>query len=473
MSEYALVLHDRNAIIDPATGTFVPNARQNASDWKFKSDRIYPAPVKHTSTPGSSTKPGGDNVRRLSPAWYKRIGEVNSAIWWEKARVNWSGVFDAADNKEWPGGFTIPLDVDPIPKLNAVTSIMNYVKLTGIIKNGAAEIECYSYKQVPPQDETYFTHPWKWCRFTSIAPDGTVGNAPNGFVGYFPLMSPTGKAWMRLDRLKLNVELPKDEPMPITRAVGVDLSKWNPVFTDDGIDEGFPNLTFAIIKAWDGNYDRTSDPTSTFKPQYESVQHFNHVGGYGWYQTEQDSTTQAELALRISEKNLFDFLAVDYEAYLNEITQQTANDLRKFVNHFKERSDLKVPIYTNGWILTMLRTWLGDWLDEQDIWFAGGRYYNQQLFSVLADTIQPGISENWKMWQFSADGNQLADELDFGVSETESIDINLFNGTPQDMSNWLGGEQPIPVPPVPTPTFNEGFNAGLDMMNSYSATIRK
>lgn len=466
VSDYALVLHDRDAIIDPATGEFVPNARQNASDWTFLDDMEYPAPVKHTSRPVS-----GDNVARLSPAWYKRIGEVNSVEWWEKARVNWSGVFDATDNPEWPPGYTISLNPDPYPKLNAVTSIMNYVKVLEI-RNGAARIECYKYNEVPPMDETYFTHPWKWCHFTSISPEGIVGNAPNGKIGYFPIMA-QDEAWIRLDRLQLNVELPKDATMPTTRAVGVDLSQWNGNYMDDGIDEGFPALTFAIIKAWDGNYDRTADPESTFKSQYESVQRFNHVGGYGWYQTEQNPTAQADLALSIDDNGLFDFMPVDYESYLNVIDEQTAADLRTFVDRFKDNTATKVPIYTNGWILTMLRVWLGDWLDKQDIWFAGGTYYNQQLFSIIVDTIQPNISEKWKMWQFSADGNQLADELDFSIVETESIDINLYNGTPQDMTDWLTGLQPPPPPPESLPSFDAGWNAALDIMFTYSEQVRK
>ncbi len=483
MSEYALVLHDRNAIIDPATGTFVPNARQNASDWTFKKDRTYPAPVKHTSTPGSYTKPGGDNVRRLSLPWYKRIGEVNSVAWWDKARVNWSGVFDAADNKDWPPGSTISIDADPPPRLNAVTSIMNYVKVLEI-KNGAARIDCYLYGETPPPDETYFTHPWKWVHFTSIAPDGTVGNAPNGLVGYFPIMAQE-KAWIRLDRLQLNVELPeKSTPMPIeipedttmeiTRAVGVDLSKWNGIYSDDGIDEGFPDLHFAIIKAWDGSYDRTAPGASaTFQPQYDSViNDITHVAGYGWLQTEQSPIAQSDLALSIDQKNLFKFMAVDYESYFNVIDEQTAEDLRTFVDHFKANSATKVPIYTNGSILSLLRVWLGDWLGEQDIWFAGGRYYNQQLFAPIADIIQPNISEEWKMWQFSADGNQLADELDFSVRETESIDINLYNGTPVGMDAWLEGSITLPPTPPPTSDYQDGRNdAAIDIANYANSLV--
>lgn len=476
MSEYALVLHDRDAIIDPATGTFVPNARQNASDWTFKPDRIYPAPVKHSSRPT-----GGDNVRRLSLAWYKRIGEVNSVAWWDKARVNWSGVFDAADNKDWPPGSTIPIDADPAPRLNAVTSIMNYVKVLEI-RNGAARIDCYLYGETPPPNETYFTHPWKWVHFTSISPDGKVGNAPNGLVGYFPIMAQE-QAWIRLDRLQLNVELPKDIIVPIelpengagtmeiTRAVGVDLSRWNGNYKDDGIEEGFPKLHFAILKAWDGFYDRTSDANSTFQAQYDSVKEFAHIGGYGWVQTEQSPITQADLALSIDDKELFDLMAFDYEAYKNIIDERTANDLRKCVDHFKSNTSTKALIYTNAWILTMLRAWLGSWLDEQDIWIAGGVYYNRQLFAPIADTIQPSISENWKIWQFSADGNQLADELDFSISETESIDINLYDGTPTEMDLWIEGSVTLP-PTSPTSDYQDGRNdAAIDIANYANSLV--
>lgn len=224
MSDYALVLHDRDAIIDPATGQLVPNARQNASDWTFKKDKTYPAPVPISATPAE----GATTTRRMSKDWFEYVGSINTSAAWAKARVNWSGYFNAADNPEWPGGTTIPLTPNPYPKPAGVTSILNYVKVLEI-KNGAARIETFLYSQPPPDPPKINpqTHPWLYCFFTSIAPDGTVGKAPNGLDFVFPLLAP-GDAWIRLDRLSLDVELPTEATMPTeTRPLIRDTSRHN------------------------------------------------------------------------------------------------------------------------------------------------------------------------------------------------------------------------------------------------------
>ncbi len=249
-----------------------------------------------------------------------------------------------------------------------------------------------------------------------------------------------------------------------TRAWGVDISRWNSPYKDDGINEGFPDVSFVVQKAFDGLYDYTIGGSAYWQPQYDSLAPIPHKGGYGWYQTELNPIAQADLALKIGESGLYDFIAVDYEAHLNQITKETALDLKRYVDYFKKHSDMKIPVYTNGWILTLLRAWLGDWLNTVDIWIAGGKYYNQFLSTPIDDSIVPEIPEAFTFWQFSADKNEAADEFDFGQNERASLDINIYNGTEPHLANYLGKTSTIPTPPPTTPSYTEGWNAALNQV---------
>ncbi|KKM14555.1 hypothetical protein LCGC14_1704960 [marine sediment metagenome] len=452
-----------------ATDVFVPYSRWNDPGWPFGEGKTktYPAPMKHTYLPKS-----GNNAHIVSSSWLEYTKIINHSLGFLSLLVIDGGWINKASNKEYPTGHQIPYPPPYNPKVEGITSIENYHKVEER-HNGSTRIAAFDYKQSPP-DPTIVnptTHPYLFNHFTSIDAEGNIGHAPQGYNTYIPILGKDGNAWIVDEQLEHGAIPPKEEPMEIKRAWGVDISKWNGNYNDDGIDEGFPKLSFVILKAWDGAYDRTSDTVSTFKEQYASVEPIPHKGGYGWYQTEQSPITQADLVLFIADKGLFDFMPVDYESYLNEINEKTANDLVKFVEHFRSRSPLKVPIYTNGWILTMLRAWLGTWLDTVDIWFAGGNIYNTPLISPIADTVIPDIPETFTFWQFSADKNLVADELDFSIWEDESLDVNVFNGTEEELAVYLNKHGT--TPPPEEDRFSEGWNSALDNMNTHSALIRK
>lgn len=78
-----------------------------------------------------------------------------------------------------------------------------------------------------------------------------------------------------------------------------------------------------------------------------------------------------------------------------------------------------------------------------DLWVAR---YSNTLEGPWSDGLyQPNGWEDWRFWQWSADGNLRGEE--FGAS-SNSIDIDYFNGDEQAFNAWIGvetGVYPFPV----------------------------
>jgi GH25 family lysozyme M1 (1,4-beta-N-acetylmuramidase) len=261
---------------------------------------------------------------------------------------------------------------------------------------------------------------------------------------WFPLFGgkDNGECWFEDFELEFGVK-----EQPIMRAHGVDISRWQDPYKDDGIDEGFP-LDFVIQKAADGLDNYTVSLPAWWKPQYESIKHIGIKGFYHYFQTETQGEPQGDICADIADSGLYDFAVVDYESFNNVIDAVTAGELEDFVNTFRARTDVKLVLYTNGWIRGFLEQVLGTaFFDGIDFWYAGGAYYNLERTAPIADNIQP-TTLPWKLWQYSADGNKLADELDFGIYELGSIDLDVFNGTVSDMLAWIGLDT-APTPPEP------------------------
>jgi hypothetical protein len=55
----------------------------------------------------------------------------------------------------------------------------------------------------------------------------------------------------------------------------------------------------------------------------------------------------------------------------------------------------------------------------------------------------PSGVTNWKFWQYSADGNNKADEN--GIEGNDDVDMDVFNGSLGDLKTWLRMDEPPPT----------------------------
>ncbi len=238
--------------------------------------------------------------------------------------------------------------------------------------------------------------------------------------------------------------------MASTYANGPDVSGWQGKYKNDGKFELF-KLWFVIQKAAQGLWDYTDPNTRNYKnwwkAQFDSIKSFKIRLFYHWYETELNPIEQAKLAVKILNKRigkigprLYIGMAIDYESYENGLNKTTALGLKTYIDYVlaNKPKKSKFLLYCNYSIYKALVKYLGaEYIESLDLWIAGGKFYNQKLTGPLDDSVLAPIPRA-KIWQWSADKNEGADELDFSDNEKESIDVNRFNGTPLDLYRWAG-----------------------------------
>ena len=482
--DLVITRHYREWYIDPDTGELIENSPFETEERKragYNSKSPYPGPVPLLSKPA-----GGGNSKRIPERWWNVTRSMNPPLIWRNpairadgtlvpsmCKLNYGWANGKPNAKDYPGQTQVLLDDPPYvwPYVEAITSIYNIHRVIER-RNGATRVAAYRFSDPVPD----VIDPYMVCTFRSIALDGTIADMGSKF-----LLLVIDEAWIPDEQLELHTgEEPPQEPIMVNRAWGVDISKWQYDYKDDNLDEGFP-LDFVIQKCADGAYDYTiPENTTWWVDQYESIKHFTAKGGYQWFYSHLDPIDQAEVLVKISNDVLYEFFAVDFEGE-DVATFEAAMRLVEYCEYFWANAPgVKLMLYTNGWIYTLLRSWLGDWLDKLPLWFAGGKYYNVALDAPLDDSVVPNVPDGFTFWQVSADGNQLADELDFGDNETSSIDLDVFNGTYEDLLVWMGSVIPPEDPPVePPPVENDATIALMsveiaehsDRMNSLIGDI--
>jgi len=107
----------------------------------------------------------------------------------------------------------------------------------------------------------------------------------------------------------------------------------------------------------------------------------------------------------------------------------------------------------------MIQDWIypySHWPKNYPLWIAQYPYNEVTMGSqwpILKNVVtnvswQPvlpaGITD-WKLWQFSADGNMRASRE--GITGNNDVDLNVFNGTIEEMKTWFKIDSVPPLPP--------------------------
>ena len=212
------------------------------------------------------------------------------------------------------------------------------------------------------------------------------------------------------------------------RAKGIDISKYQNKFTYK------ENIDFCIIKATEGwGVDKY------FLQNVNEVMKVPVRGAYHYYRTATAPIIQADNFLAYVKDRNFHFLCVDWEHTNNDLNPQTANDYVAMLEYLSLNQDLPVLVYTSPYIY---RDELSNWepiVHEYPKWIA--RYSGADIETGSPTT---GIIDNvlWDIWQYSSKGNgPLYGTSRVEDSYTDKIDLNVYNGTPEDMKKRLGVEE--------------------------------
>lgn len=217
----------------------------------------------------------------------------------------------------------------------------------------------------------------------------------------------------------------------------IDISKWQGEIDWDTVVAENPNLVGVIAKATEG--------TSIRDAQYETNRARALASGLGFasyhYLHAADAVGQMDYYLNFAMPDQGERVVLDYE---EEDPPVDMAALAAAIDYLREvRPDLQITVYGASKLTDDVNR-LADvsWLAETSLWAA--RY---------SSTNQPVVGKawaSWTAWQFTDDG--LVEGIDGGV------DLNTFNGSPENCAKWFGPAAPVPVPepepePEPLPPF--------------------
>jgi len=233
------------------------------------------------------------------------------------------------------------------------------------------------------------------------------------------------------------------------RAIGIDISHYQKEYIPQ------KHHDFVIIKASDG-----ITKNSRYDQHYQDCKVAKKIiGAYHYIRSAISWRAQVEVFIDVAVNA--DFLAVDYEKNGNRPSMRFANDTFSFARACgPDLAGCRCLIYSNPATIQewMFQYGVYDLRSYPDIWIAQWPYrlWNSRLEEVPYpehgwNPRMPAGCQSWRIWQYSADYNRQG-SLN-GVTSRD-VDLDVFNGTVQEMRQWVGIDPSIPIPEPEEDTWN-------------------
>jgi len=169
---------------------------------------------------------------------------------------------------------------------------------------------------------------------------------------------------------------------------------------------------FIILKVSDGQYSKD------FERLYEQAENVPLKIAYHYLRSGMDAQRQIDTFLNTINGYNFDGLAIDFEKIGNSPSMQFGQILHDTLRGVKAATDKRTLMYSSP---SIIQEWLFQyghttWVREWPLWIAQWPYHgwNDVMYNVpLTEEWQPRLPAgtlNWKIWQYSADGNQKGPE---------------------------------------------------------------
>src|SRR3990167_3329372 len=173
---------------------------------------------------------------------------------------------------------------------------------------------------------------------------------------------------------------------------------------------------------------------------------------YHYYKTSIPWKPQADKFIdTIAETNV-SMLFWDYEPGRNYLTKQTAMDSVSAMSYIRQQTHKPVGLYADRQRTSDI---YGDAPASKGfpLWFA--QYYTDKVYWDNVPNIEPRYNQQfshqvpWLIWQYASEKNWLGhdDGHRYGV-ESWSIDLNVWNGTKEQMQSYLGLWDTTPSEPT-------------------------
>lgn len=220
-----------------------------------------------------------------------------------------------------------------------------------------------------------------------------------------------------------------------SRAHGPDISKYDLKFDRSLIEN---QLDFVIQRV---SYRKTRD--EAFDTLYPGVAETPIRIGYHYLNSDTPWKDQADVFLNIISGKGYQAVACDFEESFNTMSVSFANDAFQWIKYVAQHTGLPTLLYTSpnmyNQYITPSKIRYGINWDVVDYWQA--QWFNTP--NPNGSPVMPtGRTGGWKLWQYTA----KADGTRYGLGRSTACDLNVFNGTVDDMRAWLK----LDVAPTPT-----------------------
>jgi len=209
------------------------------------------------------------------------------------------------------------------------------------------------------------------------------------------------------------------------RAHGIDISKYDKFFKPE---TATTQLDFVIQRI---GYGVRKD--EAFDTLVDGVMRVPIRGGYHYLSSGVDWKRQADLFLEHTANKPYHFFACDFEGAFNTMSSEFAYSAWRWITYVANVSKKKTVLYTNpsnytSYIIPSSRIYGINW-ESIDFWVA-------QYNFTPNPNAQPAIPkgrQSWHVWQYTDKG----DGTKYGVARPTACDLNVFNGTKEQMAEWL------------------------------------
>lgn len=218
-------------------------------------------------------------------------------------------------------------------------------------------------------------------------------------------------------------------------ARGIDISRYNVSFDPT---KATTQIDFIVQKATEG----ISYVDLAYETLWSGVQQVPIRGAYHYQRSEMSWLAQAEHFLNTQAKHDYHILALDLEGYGNLYSDTFFADTKRIIDHWRQYAPKqKIILYTNldGYkqlYYSLIRSYgsgIVSWLDGVPLWLASP--------GAAGSVPLPPYRKTWEIHQYSWNGVPSL----YGMGGTR-VDENVYNGTVEQMSAWLGLSGTI-IPP--------------------------
>ncbi len=219
----------------------------------------------------------------------------------------------------------------------------------------------------------------------------------------------------------------------MNRAIGLDLSYYDINFDPAKATQ---HIDFVIQRVSYGAEVGTVVKDSAFDKLQTGVQKIGIRGAYHYFSTHSPWQKQADFFLSVVKDKSFQFYALDFESLYNQLSIQSACDCDLWMKYVQEKTKKPILFYTNP---SLYDNYAWKYCSKWPLWLA------QYWLSPSPDKNprMPMKRNDWLIWQWASEKNYVGHSKEYGCGAI-SVDINLFNGTVDNMHTWLN----IPSLPI-------------------------